>query len=180
MLAACGNQPPAPAPAKPAEAKPTEAAKPAGPAGAAPTQAAPAATTAPTAAAPAAGKPAAGGGKLEMFSWWTTGGEQAGLKAMYAIFEKSHPGVEIVNQAVAGAAGSNAKPVLKTRIQGGDPPDSFQVHMGHELTDGYVTANQVEPINDLYKSEGFERASPRWPSATRSRSRRPTSSRRCC
>ena len=86
---------------------------------------------------PPAGKP---GGRLEMFSWWTTGGEEAGLKAMYAIFEKSHPGVEIVNQAVAGAAGSNAKAVLKTRMQGGDPPDSFQVHMGRELTDGYVAA----------------------------------------
>jgi glucose/mannose transport system substrate-binding protein len=158
LLAACGNQASTPAPskpaepAKPAENKPAEAAKPTAPAAAAP-----AATTAPAAAKPAAG----GGGKLEMFSWWTTGGEEAGLKAMYALFEKSHPGVEIVNQAVAGAAGSNAKAVLKTRMQGGDPPDSFQVHMGHELTDGYVAANQVEPIDDLYKSEGFETAFPK-------------------
>src|SRR4051794_15816103 len=155
LLAACGNAA-TPAPSKPAESKPAEAPKPAES-----KPAAPAATTAPAAAAPAAGKPAGAGGKLEMFSWWTTGGEEAGLKAMYAIFEKSHPGVEIVNQAVAGAAGSNAKAVLKTRMQGGDPPDSFQVHMGHELTDGYVAASQVEPINDLYKSEGFETAFPK-------------------
>src|SRR5436189_63874 len=64
-------------------------------------------------------------------------------------------------KSVLGAAGSNAKAVLKTRMQGGDPPDSFQVHMGHELTDGYVAANQVEPLNDLYKSEGFETAFPK-------------------
>jgi glucose/mannose transport system substrate-binding protein len=157
LLTACGSQQPAaPAktePAKPAESKPAET-KPA----------APAATTAPAAAKPAETKPAASGkpgGRLEMFSWWTTGGEEAGLKAMYAIFEKSHPGVEIVNQAVAGAAGSNAKAVLKTRMQGGDPPDSFQVHMGRELTDGYVAANQVEPLNDLFKSEKYEEAFPK-------------------
>src|SRR5688500_10766643 len=144
LLAACGGGAApagAPAAAPKSDSKPAEAAK-------------PAATTAPA----AAGKE---GGKLEMFSWWTTGGEEAGLKAMYAIFEKSHPGVEIVNQAVAGAAGSNAKAVLKTRMQGGDPPDSFQVHMGRELTDGYVAANQVEPLNDLYKSEKFEEAFPK-------------------
>lgn len=129
-------------------------------------------TTAPTgggAATPAGGGTAAGGaagggttagGKLEMFSWWTTGGEEAGLKKMYEIYKKDHPSVEIVNQAVAGAAGADAKAVLKTRMQGGDPPDSFQVHMGHELTDGYVAANQVEPLDDLYKSEGWDKAFP--------------------
>jgi glucose/mannose transport system substrate-binding protein len=161
LLAACGQAATPAAPTSAPAAKPTEAAKPA----------APAATTAPAAPAAAAPTPAAQvaqpaaagkpGGRLEMFSWWTTGGEEAGLKAMYAIFEKSHSGVEIVNQAVAGAAGSNAKAVLKTRMQGGDPPDSFQVHMGHELTDGYVAAGQVEPLNDLYKSEGYEQAFPK-------------------
>ena len=112
LLAACGSQATPAAPAK-TESKPADA-KPAAPA---------AATTAPAAKAGDA-KPAASGkpgGRLEMFSWWTTGGEEAGLKAMYAIYEKSHPGVEIVNQAVAGPAGSNAKAVLKTRMQGGDP-----------------------------------------------------------
>src|SRR5687767_8492434 len=150
LLAASGqSQPAAPAaPAKPAETKP----------------AAPAATTAPAAAAkPAEGKPAASGksgGKLEMFSWWTTGGEEAGLKALYALYQETNSGVEIINQAVAGAAGSDAKAVLKNRMLGGDPPDSFQVHMGHELIDGYVAAGQVEPLDDLYKSEGFDKVFP--------------------
>ena len=146
LLAACGGGGAAPT-AAPA-AKPTEAPKPAG---------APAAAPSPAAGAPAA-KPS---GKLEMFSWWTTGGEEAGLKAMYAIYQKTHPGVDIVNQAVAGAAGANAKAVLKSRMQGGDPPDAFQVHMGHELTDGYVAAGQVEAVDDLYKSEGWESAFPK-------------------
>ncbi|HEX5691343.1 MAG TPA: hypothetical protein VFX76_15115, partial [Roseiflexaceae bacterium] len=62
------------------------------------------AAAAPTAAS--SGAAASGAGKLEMFSWWTTGGEEAGLKAMYAIYEKRRPGVEIINQAVAGGSGA--------------------------------------------------------------------------
>ena len=100
-------------------------------------------------------------GKLEMFSWWTGVGEAAGLNAMYDIYKKSHPNVEVVNQAVAGGAGSNAKAVLKTRMQGDDPPDTFQVHMGQELTGSYVAAGQTEPLDDLFKSEGFAQAFPK-------------------
>jgi glucose/mannose transport system substrate-binding protein len=121
-------------------------------------------TAAPSGGTTATAAPATGGeagGKLEMFSWWTTGGEEAGLKAMYGILETQKPGVEIINQAVAGAAGADAKAVLKTRMQGGDPPDAFQVHMGQELIAGYVKAGQVEPLDDLFKSEGWETAFPK-------------------
>lgn len=33
--------------------------------------------------------------KLEMFSWWTAGGEADGLNAMYAIYKQKYPNVEI-------------------------------------------------------------------------------------
>ncbi len=99
-------------------------------------------------------------GKLEMFSWWSTGGEAAGLKELYKLYNQQNPNVQIVNSAVAGAAGQDAKAVLKNRMQNGDPPDSFQVHMGHELIDGYVAAGQVEALDDIYKSEGWDKAFP--------------------
>src|SRR5215471_11290265 len=59
-------------------------------------------------------------GRLEIFSWWTTGGEAAGLNALFDMYRAQNPGVEIVNATVAGGAGSNAKAVLKTRMLGGD------------------------------------------------------------
>ncbi len=83
-----------------------------------------------TAAAPA---PKELSGKLEMFSWWTAGGEADGLNAMYTLYRKAYPKVEIVNATVAGGAGTNAKAVLSTRLTGGDPPDSFQLHAGLEV-----------------------------------------------
>ena len=69
------------------------------------------------------------GGKLEIFSWWTAGGEAEGLNAIIEIYEERFPEVELINAAVAGGAGSAAKPILATRMIGGDPPESFQAQI---------------------------------------------------
>lgn len=113
------------------------------------------ATTLPTSAA------SAGGQKLEIFSWWTNGGEADGLNAMYGVYKKKYPGADIINATVAGGAGTNAKTVLVTRMQGGQPPDSFQVHAGQELIGTWVVANKMEPITQLFKDEGWDKVMPR-------------------
>jgi len=123
------------------------------PAAEAPVAEAPAAE-APAAEAPAAEAPAAGG-KVEVFSWWTGGGEAAGLEAMIKVFQAQYPDIEFVNAAVAGGAGTNARAVLATRLQAGDPPDSWQGHAGQELIGTYVAGKQIEPLNDLYEAEGW-------------------------
>ncbi|MBI3172439.1 MAG: carbohydrate ABC transporter substrate-binding protein [Chloroflexi bacterium] len=94
-------------------------------------------------------------GKVEVFSWWTGGGEAAGLEAMIKVFNAKYPGVEFVNAAVAGGAGTNARAVLATRLQAGDPPDSWQGHAGQELIGTYVAGKQIESLNDLYDAEGW-------------------------
>src|SRR6266508_5468886 len=66
--------------------------------------------------------------KVEVFSWWAGPGEKEGLDALIADFKKKNSGIEFINAAVAGGAGTNAKSVLATRLQGNDPPDSYQVH----------------------------------------------------
>jgi glucose/mannose transport system substrate-binding protein len=40
-------------------------------------------------------------GKLEVFSWWTSGGEAAALEALFTAYKKDNPDVEIVNATVA-------------------------------------------------------------------------------
>ena len=47
-------------------------------------------------------------GKLEVFSWWTSGGEAAALQALFDAFQKANPDAEIVNATVAGGGGSAA------------------------------------------------------------------------
>ncbi len=118
------------------------------------------------AAAPAAGgdaAAAAGAGKLEIFSWWTAGGEVEGLNHLFDIYKRDNPGVEVINAAVAaqGAGqGGEMKALLETRMLGGDPPESFQVHLGHELIDSHVVAGRMEPLDDLYASEGWDKVFP--------------------
>ncbi len=103
------------------------------------------------------------GGKnqLEIFSWWTAGGEADGLAEMFKIYKQQYASVEIVNAAVAGGAGSNAKAVLATRMQGGKPPDSFQVHAGQELISTWVKADKMEPITSIWNSEGWDSTIPK-------------------
>ncbi len=101
-------------------------------------------------------------GELEIFSWWTTGGEAAGLQALFDLYpNQCSPNVTIVNATVAGGAGFNARQVLTTRMLGGDPPGSFQVHMGHELTDTWVTTGYMESLKDLYDDQDWEDVFPK-------------------
>ncbi|MFJ7974487.1 ABC transporter substrate-binding protein [Peribacillus sp. NPDC096379] len=93
--------------------------------------------------------------KLDIFSWWTGAGEEDGLKALIALFEEKYPDIPIENAAVAGGAGTNAKAVLTSRMQGNDPPATFQVHGGSELNDSWVAADKMENLNDLYKEEDW-------------------------
>lgn len=94
-------------------------------------------------------------GELEIFSWWTGGGEAAGLDALIARFAEMYPDVTVVNAAVAGGSGVNARAVLTTRMLGGDPPDTFQVHAGEELNAVWVAAHAVEPLNSIYEANGW-------------------------
>ncbi|BBW97751.1 ABC transporter substrate-binding protein [Geobacillus icigianus] len=95
------------------------------------------------------------GEKLEIFSWWTGAGEEDGLKALIKLFQEKYPDIQVENAAVAGGAGTNAKAVLASRMQGNDPPSTFQVHGGAELNEGWVAAGKMEPLNDLYEKEGW-------------------------
>lgn len=98
-------------------------------------------------------------GELEIFSWWA-GDEGPALEALIALYNEQYPGVEVVNATVTGGSGVNARAVLKTRMLGGDPPDSFQVHAGEELTGTWVVANRMEDLTALYEEQGWFDAFP--------------------
>jgi glucose/mannose transport system substrate-binding protein len=110
---------------------------------------------------PAAGPAATGGAKagckLQVFSWWTGGGEAAGLTKLIKTWNTNNPTCPFKNETVAGGAGSKAKAVLAQRLAAHKPPDSFQGHAGAELRD-YIKANQVEPIDSVYQQFGFRKA----------------------
>jgi glucose/mannose transport system substrate-binding protein len=109
----------------------------------------------PAAETPVVTEPPAAAKSVEVFSWWTGGGEAAGLDAMIKVFGAKYPDITFNNAAVAGGAGTNARAVLATRLQAGDPPDSWQGHAGQELIGTYVAGGQIEALNALYEEQGW-------------------------
>jgi glucose/mannose transport system substrate-binding protein len=99
--------------------------------------------------------------EVEIFSWWVGPGEADGLAAMVKVFNQEYPNIKFVNAAVAGGAGTNAKAVLATRLAANDAPDSWQAHAGQETIATYVTPGQVKPLDDLFKSTGFDKVLPK-------------------
>jgi glucose/mannose transport system substrate-binding protein len=96
--------------------------------------------------------------RFEIFTWFATGGEADGLKAIATEFRKQNPKTIFDNAAVV-ADGISAKGVLVSRMEAGNPPDSFQAHAGAELS-SYVNAGQLEDLTPLYKAEGWDKVFP--------------------
>ena len=92
--------------------------------------------------------------QLEIFSWWA-GDEGPALQALLDRYNELYPDVKVINATVTGGSGVNARAVLKTRMLGGDPPDSFQVHAGQELIGTWVVADRMENLEDLYNEQGW-------------------------
>ncbi|GEM_PF-1140532 len=98
--------------------------------------------------------------ELEIFSWWTAPGEREGLEYLINSFQEEYPEIEVVNAAVEGGAGVNAKDVLKIRLLRNIPPDTFQVHAGAELKDTFIAGDYLNPLTELWQEQGWQEVFP--------------------
>src|SRR6185503_4458662 len=48
-------------------------------------------------------------GQLLVGNWWTSGGEFAGVNAVYDLYRKEYPDVELIHAGLAGGGGGNFK-----------------------------------------------------------------------
>ena len=99
-------------------------------------------------------------GDFEFFSFWTAPGEAEGLDALLRVFSNAHPNVVVTNATVESGGGAEARVLLGQRMAAGRPPDSFQIHAGHELTDTYVASDKMESLTLLFQEEGWLTAMP--------------------
>ena len=93
--------------------------------------------------------------ELEIFSWWA-GDEGPALEALIKLYNEKYPDTKLINATVTGGSGVNAKAVLKTRMLGGEPPDSFQVHAGQELIGTWVKSDRMEDLTPLFEEQGWK------------------------
>jgi glucose/mannose transport system substrate-binding protein len=98
-------------------------------------------------ALPAALLPAlALGADLEITHWWTSGGEAAAVKELAAMFE-AQTGNKWVDGAIAGS-GTVARPVIISRILGGDPMAATQLNHGQQAQE-LIEAGLMQDLTDI-------------------------------
>ncbi|MDX6678824.1 MAG: glucose/mannose transport system substrate-binding protein [Solirubrobacteraceae bacterium] len=90
--------------------------------------------------------------RLEVVSWWTSGSEAKALDALFAAFRTSNAGVDAVNAAVAGGAGSKARVELAKRLQDDDPPDVWQTFAGKSVK-GYAARDVVRSVASVFQAD---------------------------
>ena len=88
---------------------------------------------------------------IEVTHWWTSGGEAAAVAEFAKAVNAS--GDKWVDGAIAGS-GDVARPIIISRILGGNPMGATQLNPGHDA-DELIKAGLITDLSDLAKKEDW-------------------------
>ncbi|AZQ67788.1 carbohydrate ABC transporter substrate-binding protein [Silicimonas algicola] len=89
---------------------------------------------------------------LEVTHWWTSGGEAAAVSEFAKAFDAS--GDKWIDGAIAGGGGT-ARPVMVSRIIGGDPMGAFQFNHGRQAEE-LIEAGLLKDMTAVAEAEGWK------------------------
>ncbi len=89
--------------------------------------------------------------ELEVTHWWTSGGEAAAVAELAKAFDAT--GNKWVDGAIAGG-GNTARPVMISRITGGDPMGATQFNHGRQ-TEELIEAGLLRDLTEVAEKEGW-------------------------
>ena len=89
--------------------------------------------------------------ELEVTHWWTSGGEAAAVAEFAKAFDAS--GHTWVDGAIAGSGGT-ARPIMISRITGGDPMGATQFNHGRQAEE-LVQAGLMQDLTELAERENW-------------------------
>lgn len=89
---------------------------------------------------------------LEVTHWWTSGGEAAAVAEFAKAFDAT--GNHWVDGAIAGS-GDTARPIMISRITGGDPMGATQFNHGRQAEE-LVQAGLMRDLTDLARKEHWK------------------------
>ncbi|MFM2388799.1 MAG: hypothetical protein RLZZ437_354 [Pseudomonadota bacterium] len=92
------------------------------------------------------------GEELEVTHWWTSGGEAAAVAEMAKAFDAS--GDKWVDGAIAGGGGT-ARPIMISRITGGDPMGATQFNHGQQALE-LVEAGLMLDLTDVAEANNWK------------------------
>jgi glucose/mannose transport system substrate-binding protein len=90
--------------------------------------------------------------ELEVTHWWTSGGEAAAVAEMAKAFDAS--GDKWVDGAIAGGGGT-ARPIMISRITGGDPMGATQFNHGQQALE-LVEAGLMLDLTDVAEANNWK------------------------
>lgn len=90
--------------------------------------------------------------ELEVTHWWTSGGEAAAVAELAKAFDAS--GDKWVDGAIAGAGGT-ARPIIISRILGGDPMGATQLNHGLQAQE-LIEAGLLLDLTPIAEAEGWK------------------------
>jgi glucose/mannose transport system substrate-binding protein len=88
---------------------------------------------------------------LEVTHWWTSGGEAAAVAEFAKAFDAT--GNKWVDGAIAGGGGT-ARPIVVSRIIGGDPMGAFQFNHGRQAEE-LIENGLLRDMTDVAEAEGW-------------------------
>ncbi|QKV19148.1 ABC transporter substrate-binding protein [Oricola thermophila] len=92
-----------------------------------------------------------GAADLEVTHWWTSGGEAAAVAEFAKAFNAT--GHKWVDGAIAGSGGT-ARPIIVSRIIGGDPMGAFQFNHGRQAEE-LIEAGLLRDMTEIAEAEGW-------------------------
>ncbi|MEP3677883.1 MAG: ABC transporter substrate-binding protein [Paracoccaceae bacterium] len=95
---------------------------------------------------------AASAADLEVTHWWTSGGEAAAVAEFAKAFNSTEH--NWVDGAIAGGGGT-ARPIMVSRIIGGDPMGAFQFNHGRQAEE-LIEAGLLRDLTDVAEAEGWK------------------------
>jgi glucose/mannose transport system substrate-binding protein len=91
--------------------------------------------------------------ELEVTHWWTSGGEAKAVKVFADAFDAT--GNKWKDAAIGGGGGV-ARPVIVSRIIGGDPMDATQLNHGQQARE-LIEAGLMLDLTELAEKEGWKK-----------------------
>jgi glucose/mannose transport system substrate-binding protein len=88
---------------------------------------------------------------LEVTHWWTSGGEAAAVAEFAKAFDAT--GNKWVDGAIAGS-GDVARPIIISRIMGGNPMGATQLNPGKDADD-LIAAGLMQDLTELAAAEDW-------------------------
>lgn len=93
-------------------------------------------------------------GEIGIYHWWTAGGEKEAIEGAVNVFESRYPNIDGKSNGVPGGAGGAMVMVVKTMVQGGNAPGTFQAHPGYEIRP-YSDDDLLISMNGVWKYAGL-------------------------